>query len=844
MPTFFINSDSFKASNAFVATLGAAPGSTYLGQIIAAGLPTAANAMLAAMAATTAATRADAIAANLGLTGTAATTASTYLQTVAFAGAASTHGQGLLTALDLFTTLQNDATFGTAASAYVARVNTALSYSSVAANNSTDLTTLAAAVGSAGSSGAGSTFTLTEGTNTATGNAADNRFDGSLVTTVAGRLQSWNNSDQLDGGAGTDTLFAQITASVTPAKLSNIEVADLEVQTNALTVDLNVGDDKLSTLKFSNNGGNDITVSNVNSAIATYEILNNSAGAGAVTVTVANAKLTGTSDAATINLSNVSTATIAIGTVAAGSGYETLTVNSGGSVKNGGTADLILDDGNGTSLTTVNFTGAIALDIDFTPATITTVNAATMTAALDVQFAAANGQAVTVTGGTGNDIIDVAGFATTDTVNGGDGTDRLVLTNAEAIAATTARTNVTNVEWIRLSDTTNGTGITLANLGGASMTGLQLGSAVDHTGNVVATFAAGTANYDRQDSTDNGNETQTLTISGVATTDILNVTLGTTGAASTWNGNGAFTINGAETVNILSQGAANTIGGALTLTNTAATEAIVVTGSQSLTITGAVTADSLNASGMTGAATLTMGGGSSTQSITITGTGNADTIIGGTVADILTGGAGADTIQNAVSGANSAANDILTGGAGFDTFRIVGSSASAANYTGSAFISDFTVGSTTTSTDILSIDVTTGSYGASKIAQGATDVALTATAVGSTTVAGVAQNAAAAALGANTQLIKLTTGVAFTTDLQGTFNAAIGSATLTSATAASDYLFALYDTTNSRMVVGLVDAGGNTVIATADVVVLVGTIAMSAADYASFGANNFSIVDY
>jgi hydroxyethylthiazole kinase-like sugar kinase family protein len=82
MPTFFINSDSFKASNAFVATLGAAPGSTYLGQIIAAGLPTAANAMLAAMAATTAATRADAIAANLGLTGTAATTASTYLQTV------------------------------------------------------------------------------------------------------------------------------------------------------------------------------------------------------------------------------------------------------------------------------------------------------------------------------------------------------------------------------------------------------------------------------------------------------------------------------------------------------------------------------------------------------------------------------------------------------------------------------------------------------------------------------------------------------------------------------------------------------------------------------------------
>jgi len=38
MPTFFVNTDDARISNAFLATLGAAPGSTYLAQIKAFGL--------------------------------------------------------------------------------------------------------------------------------------------------------------------------------------------------------------------------------------------------------------------------------------------------------------------------------------------------------------------------------------------------------------------------------------------------------------------------------------------------------------------------------------------------------------------------------------------------------------------------------------------------------------------------------------------------------------------------------------------------------------------------------------------------------------------------------------
>lgn len=558
-----------------------------------------------------------------------------------------------------------------------------------------------------------------------------------------------------------------------------------------------------------------------------------------------NSLLSGTTDAATLKLSNVSDATISLGTVSAASGYETINVESNGSVKNGATTDLVLNDGAGTSLTTVNFSGAQALDIDFTPTTVTTVNASTMTGALDVQFAAANAQNVTVTGGTGNDIIDVQGFNANDTINGGDGTDRLVLTNAEAIAATTARTNVTNVEWLRLSDTTNGTGITVGNVA-VGATGLQLGSAVNHTGAVVATFASGTANFDRQDSTDNANEATTLTINGVATNDVLNVTLGTAAAASTWGGNGAFTINGAETVNISTLGGAATVGGALTLTNTAAAEAIVVTGAQSLTITGAVTADSINASGMTGTAVLNMNGGAAAQSISITGTGNNDVLIGGTAADIINGGAGNDTIQNAVSGANSAANDILSGGAGTDSYQLVGASASAANYTGSAFINDFTVGTTATNGDLLVLDVTAASYGASDIVEAASTT-LTATAAGAATtlIQSVTQNAAATAGVTGADLIKLTTGVAFNTNLQTTFNNAIGTATVTGYTAADDVFVMFYDTTNSRAVIAVADVGGaDTVLGTADVVALVGTISMSTTDYAAFNSNNLAFVDF
>lgn len=691
---------------------------------------------------------------------------------------------------------------------------------------------------------------LTTGVDNIVGDSSDNIIDGSRVVLAGQVLNSLGNADQIDGGVGSDTLFVQMFEGrdIAPAVLKNVETVSIEnMSAFARVLNLVNADASVTTIKSANNVSG-LTVKNIQSAVTDYDLATT---AQAFTAAVTTAKLAGATDAANLKLTNVTGgAAVTIGNIAAtgGNGYETINISSNGTVANSITLDDTAGANAAGSLAKITVVGdqALTLASDANMTTVTTVDASTMVGALTYTAAAGNNQDMTVTGGKGNDIIDVQGFTATDTINGGDGTDRLVLTNAEAIAATTARTNVTNVEWLRLSNSTDGTAITVGNVA-VGATGLQLGAAVIHTGNVVVNFAAGTANFDRQASTDSGNETTTLTVAGVATTDVVNVTLGTAAAASVWDGTGAFTITGAETVNITTLGGAATIGGALTLTNTAATEAIVVTGSQSLTITGVVTADSLNASGMTGAASLTMKGGSAAQSISITGSANADTLVGGSAADIINGGAGDDTIQNAASGASSAANDVLSGGAGNDRYQLVGSSASAANYSGSAYIADFTVGTTATNGDLLVLDITKGTYGAiTGLEQGGDDLKATAAGAATTLIQSVAQNAAPTAIVAGADLIKLTTGVAFTTDLQTTFNAAIGTATVTGIKTAGAELFGMmYDTTNSRAVVFVVDAGNNDqVIAAGDTVTLVGTINMSAADYAAFNSNNLAFVDF
>jgi hypothetical protein len=686
------------------------------------------------------------------------------------------------------------------------------------------------------------TYALTTGVDNIMGAATNDTIDGSRAVLAGQVLNSLNNSDSIDGGAGTDTLFVQHTENlqITPASLKNVEVISTEnLNAAAQTLDLVNGDGSITTVKSANNVAAQ-TITNIQSAPGAFEL---STSAVAFTAGIATTKLTGTADAATLKLTNVTgAAAVTIGNVAAtgGNGYETISITSAGTVAN----SIALDDTAGAAaagtLATINIMGSnnLTLASAANMTTVTKVDASTFTGALTYTAATGNAKNMMVTGGTGNDTINVgvtAGdYTINDSINGGTGTDTLIMLNADLVGITAAQTNLSNVEFIGASAGINGAASVDKFTG---VTGLVYSAA--SAGNSTITYAAGTNNLNFGAFA----HTHTLgvTINGVATTDVLNLTLGSATTAS-GNNSGVTTFSGAETMNIVSQGGANTLA-SLQLTSTGAHEKVVITGSQTLTITTSAGLDEIDASGMTGTAGLIMGGNTHAASQTFTGTGNADTIYGSTAADIISGGAGADTLYNAVSGTGASKYDVLTGGAGFDTFVLHGDTASGAVATillSTSYITDFTVGSTAATTDIIGLSATEANY-----ANTSTLIAgQGAQAAGATAVQSIAQSNGATALIAGTDLIKLTTAVTTAGTFQVAFDTAIGTSTFTGAAANDDYFFTLYDSTNSRMLIGTVNAAGGgatTTVETADVVSLVGSVSMTAADYASFGAANFAI---
>jgi len=81
----------------------------------------------------------------------------------------------------------------------------------------------------------GQTFPLTTGTNTFAGTAGNDTFDAGLSSSS---LQTLNSGDNLNGGNGTDELFAVINTSVTPTTFASIENVNVTVVTNPSTIDL------------------------------------------------------------------------------------------------------------------------------------------------------------------------------------------------------------------------------------------------------------------------------------------------------------------------------------------------------------------------------------------------------------------------------------------------------------------------------------------------------------------------------------------------------------------------------------------------------------------------------
>jgi len=206
---------------------------------------------------------ADVVVANLGLTGTAAVDGKAYLLAQLTGVATTARGSVIAGIVDQFAGLTGDATYGAAALAFNARVANAAVYSNTVGTQDAPLVELSS----------GTSFNLELTRDRMTGTAGNDLFS-AFIFDNANTLQS---GDFIDGGQGTDTLFADMgssaTFSVTPITRS-VETIQIRAQSRATdSADNNVANEDRVNLDFervsgvtrieSNNSRADVIVEDV-----------------------------------------------------------------------------------------------------------------------------------------------------------------------------------------------------------------------------------------------------------------------------------------------------------------------------------------------------------------------------------------------------------------------------------------------------------------------------------------------------------------------------------------------------------------------------------------------------
>jgi len=739
--------------------------------------------------------------------------------------------------------------------------NEAVSAKAIVASVTSDAATLTAANASTssffangGGAAIGGSYVLGTGTDTTVGTAGNDTFSAVAATTSP----TWNASDAINGGAGTDTLNLTIDTlganSVSAGTTTNIEIINVRnVSGNAQTIV--AGNFINETTVVSDRSTSGLTITGLTSGVSVG--VN---GDGVTTNSTLADSYASSVTAATLNVTNGVTAGAITQTAA---GVTAQTINSTGAANTiggmaiGGAATSLIINAT-TTLATGNITGftgtAASITVNGAAAnsstnigvnlgtientTVATINAAGLTAG-GLQAILNTNTSLVVTGGQGNDRITTGSALGTGSVNAGAGTaDRLSIAADAHMASLAIGNKYSGFEIIELAagaaqdmsflaTNNNVTGLRL--LGSATVSNINAAT----TGNITV-LASGTDTFGVVGATNPGQiDTVTLTVSDESST-VNTITLTTP------------TLSGIENLNLVATDNI-TIG---SMANAATVSKLVVSGAGAVNITTGAVATVLNstvdASALTGTFTYTAAAttganaqsitGSATKANTITGTGNGDIIVGGSAAD---------TIANETTADASSGSDVLTGGGGFNTFILRGDTTSGTVSTilgTTSRVTDFKVGTTTTTTDFLSLDATVGNYTASGASTGfAAGVATGA--AGATAIQSVQQSNGATAYVAGTDLIKLTTAVTTTGTLQAAFNAAIGTSTITAAGNDKSIFFTLYDSTNSRMLVGIVNDASTTatVIESGDTVTLVGSLNMTAADYANFSANSLII---
>jgi len=492
----------------------------------------------------------------------------------------------------------------------------------------------------------GSTFTLTSSTNQTTGGSDNFTGTANADTFLATADAALSNGDVIDGAGGVDTITARyaVAADTTiNTSLTNVENLIIDTDEGAAAAhELNFGVafTGLQEVRIKDAVATDAAIIddiNITSmALGVNAAVEN--GDGIFDVNFQYASVTGTSDAATLNLAAASVETVTI------AGIETLTLTGESGSSNIATLTS-------TAATTLNVTGSGNVDVNNVDDATTTINAAASTGNVEMRgIGAVN---TTITGGTGNDTIDMGGtLDTNDTIAGGDGTDRVVVSGSE----TAALASVTSIEEVELDIDDIGDGNTTTISGGAitsatkfvsrantgtdddeaivAFTNLDDGDTIEFlSGGSDTTAIIDGINITTAPTTNTASNTLTLEFDGIGATSanatndtgLSNVEVDeieTLTIVSNTNSTGAVTTNGLEELDVA-------VATSITLSGAADFNAGSVVNTTTLTSinSSAMTRD-LTLTGLDSSA-LTLTDGSGNLTVTMAGLNNADTIDGG-----------------------------------------------------------------------------------------------------------------------------------------------------------------------------------------------------------------------
>jgi hypothetical protein len=761
------------------ALYGVQVGSTTMTQVnsdiaAAGGLTNALNAYYTASFGNVAtATVAASLVANIGISAANAEAATAYVAGVLNGTAANARGAAIMNILNLLSSLTADATYGADAAAWNTKVETAVAYT-----GSSNVT-----MGSTVSQG--STFVLTTGVDTFTGTSGNDTFTADNTSTDVS-----STADVLNGGEGTDTLnvFSDGAAGAMPA-LTSVEVLNVYDQDNDMTtaaaslaslntVNLVRGDGALTLTVGAN-------VANVGLTDIVADGDTDGAGTGAgvivaaaATATSLNLSLNGVTAAAetgitdeNVDVNGAALTTLNVTTSGTASSFDLLDAASATTISINAGAALTTVLETGATAASLSLSGAGAVNLGALDSAINTVTS-TATGALTADIGA-NVDTV-LTAGSGNDVITASStdtIATTDAlaVNGGDGTDVLVISATADVNTAADGARYTNFETVRTGDSYDGDLV-------AGITALQLtGAASKSYTDLTATQAA--AIQVRGDETSATFALKTAT----GTSDALTLTMGTglTTSAATDIVTG-MTVTGFETLNIIENGGAtasagadrtavvaaftgatlndiNLSGRAVTLSNIATTVAVNIDGS------------ALTGNGATGTDTqaLTVDGSAVAGSV-ITGSALRDSFTVGAEGSTYNGGAGNDAFSATVAllTADGSTDLVLNGDAGTDTLTLSNTTDNTITDNQFTNVHGFEK-LTLTNTGAADTSISTGAAFNAAFADGATITSgvIAATyditiAAGLSTVATTVSIAATSQTGASTETNSITTGSA------------------------------------------------------------------------------------